>query len=253
MSTVTSADGTTIAFERTGTGPAVILIGGAFNDHTTVADLAALLAPDFTVYTYDRRGRGGSGDAPEYSVQREIEDLAALIEHAGGSAHVFGHSSGGVLALEAGRQGLAIDTLVIYEPPVRGGNGQTEALQELIKQGRRDDAVALFLTESAGVPAAFIDGMRAQPVWSWFINFAHTLPYDTEVCDAVCVDKLATIGIPTLTIGGGDSEPRLPDIARLVAETIPGARYVTLPGHDHGVLQRPVDLVPLFKEHCRKL
>jgi pimeloyl-ACP methyl ester carboxylesterase len=248
MSTVTSADGTAIAFERTGAGPAMILIGGAFNDHTTVTDLAALLAPDFTVYVYDRRGRGGSGDQAEYSVQREIEDLAALIEHAGGSAHVFGHSSGGVLALEAGRRGLAIDSLTIYEPPVQGGRGLAGPLRDLIREGRRDDAVALFLTRCGGVPAEFVDGMRADPVWSLFISLAHTLRYDTEICDAVCVDKLATITIRTLTIGGGASEPHLPGVARLVAETIPGARYVTLPGHDHGVLRQPADLVPVLKE-----
>src|SRR5690349_9339311 len=115
--TVTSADGTPIAFDRTGDGTPVILVGGAFNDRTTVAGLAATLSPDFTAIAYDRRGRGDSGPGAVYSVEREVEDLAALIDHVGGSAAVFGHSSGAVLALEAAARGVAMTSLAVYEPP----------------------------------------------------------------------------------------------------------------------------------------
>ncbi len=121
--TVTSADGTRIAVERSGDGPAVILIGGAFNDRSSVAALAAELAPAFTAIAYDRRGRGDSGDAEGYSVDREIEDLTAVIEHAGGSARLFGHSSGGNLAIEATVRGLAVDRLAVYEPAFVVGDG----------------------------------------------------------------------------------------------------------------------------------
>lgn len=249
MSTVTSADGTTIAFERTGAGPAVILIGGAFNDRTTVADLGKALASNFTVYFYDRRGRGGSGDAPEHSSQREVEDLAAVIEHAGGKAHVFGHSSGAVLALEAARQGLPIGKVVVYEPPFAPHlAGLLDRLRVLVKEDRRDEAAAVFLTEAGGAPAEMVAGMRAGPMWGWFTGLAHTLPYDVELCVTVSIESLATVSNPVLAIGGGDSPPSLTEPPKAVAATIPGARHVTMHGHDHGVLHYPGELAPVLAE-----
>ncbi len=249
MSTVTSADGTRIAFERTGDGPAVILVGGAFNDRTTVADLAKQLASDYTVYSYDRRGRGGSTDAPDYTATREVEDLAALIEHAGGSAHVFGHSSGAVLALAAARQGLPIGKVVVYEPPFAPHlTGLLDRLRELVKEGRRDEAAASFLTEAGGAPAEVVAGMQAGPMWGWFTGLAHTLPYDVELCVTVTVESLGSIGVPVLAISGGDSPPPLTEPAKAVAATIPGARYVSMPGHDHSVLQQPAALAPVLRE-----
>jgi pimeloyl-ACP methyl ester carboxylesterase len=249
MSTVTSADGTTIAFERTGDGPAVILVGGAFNDRTTVADLAKLLSSDFTVYIYDRRGRGGSADAPDYTATREIEDLAALIAHAGGSAHVFGHSSGAVLALAAARQGLPIGKLVAYEPPFAPHlTGLLDRLRKLVKEDRRDEAAVAFLTEAGGAPAEVVAGMQAGPMWGWFTGLAHTLPYDVELCATVAVESLAAVDIPVLAIGGGDSPPALTEPARAVAATVPGARHLTMDGHDHSVLQEPAALGPVLRE-----
>ena len=117
VQSVVSRDGTQIAYEQSGAGPALILIGGAFGERTTAAGLAALLAPRFTVFAYDRRGRGGSGDTPTYAVEREVEDLEALIDRAGGAAFVYGHSSGAALAIEASAEGLPIGRLVLYEPP----------------------------------------------------------------------------------------------------------------------------------------
>jgi pimeloyl-ACP methyl ester carboxylesterase len=246
---VTSADGTPIALERTGDGPPVILVGGAFNDRTTVAGLAATLAPRFTAVAYDRRGRGDSGDSPSYAVQREIDDLAALIAHVGGSASVFGHSSGGILALEAAQQDAGIDKLVVYETPyVLGGTRPRPAadvlarLQALIDDGRRDEAAVLFLTEQVGVPSAVVEGMRAGQSWGWFTGLAHTLPYDVAVCGPGLVlpaDRLATIAVPTLAIDGGNSPEWMRSATRAVAEAIPRARYVTLDGQDHGVLNQP--------------
>src|SRR5688500_15856068 len=161
---VASADGTPIAYESTGDGPPVILIGGAFNDRTTVAALAATLAPHITAIVYDRRGRGDSGDnADAFAVEREIEDLAALIAAAGGRASLFGHSSGGVLALEATAQGLPVERLAVYETPfVVGGlrpppaEGTAERIRAFIAEERRDDAVRLFLTQQVAVPAEMV-------------------------------------------------------------------------------------------------
>ncbi|MDQ7907125.1 alpha/beta hydrolase [Phytohabitans sp. ZYX-F-186] len=248
--TVASADGTPIAYEVTGDGPPVILVGGALDDRTSVAALAATLASRVTAIAYDRRGRGGSGDnADAFAVRPEIEDLAALIAVAGGRASLFGHSSGGVLALEAAVRGLPVERLAVYEPPfVVGGlrplpaEGTAERIRTLIAEERRDDAVHLFLTEEASVPAETVDGLRAGPAWPFLARLAHTLPYDVAVCGpdlAVPVDRLATVAVPTLTMAGGASPAWLPAAAQAVAEAIPGASYLTVEGQDHGVLRDP--------------
>jgi pimeloyl-ACP methyl ester carboxylesterase len=150
METVRSADSTTIAFERAGSGPALIMVGGAFNDHTTMTGTAALLADRFTTYCYDRRGRGSSGDTPPHAVEREVEDLAALVAHAGGEAALFGHSSGGVLVLQAAARGLPITRLAVYEPSYIVGTDRprppadmAEQLEKLVAAGRPADAVRL--------------------------------------------------------------------------------------------------------------
>jgi len=254
--TVTSADGTQIAVETTGDGPPVILVGGAFNDRSTVAGLAAALAPHFTAVTYDRRGRGGSGDSPSYAAEREIEDLAAVIGQAGGTASVFGHSSGAVLTLEAASRDLPIGKVAACEPTYvidgtrpRPGDDLASRLRTLIDRGDRGEAVALFQTEVVGLPAEIIDGMRGIPMWDWFIALAHTLPYDVTLCGPgmrLPADRLAAIQVPVLAIGGGASPPWLPAAASAVADAVPDGRYVTLDGQDHGVLQQPAALVPLL-------
>ena len=254
--TVTSADGTPIALETTGDGPPVILVGGAFNDRSTVAGLAAVLAPQFTAVTYDRRGRGRSGDSASYAVEREIEDLAAVIGRAGDTAGVFGHSSGAVLALEAAARGLAVGKVAAYEPTYvidgtrpRPGDDLAGRLQALIGHGDRDEAVALFQAEAVGLPAEIIDAMRCGPVWGWFTGLAHTLPYDVILCGPgmrLPAGRLAATQVPVLAIGGGASPSWLPAAARAVADAIPGGRCVTLDGHDHGVLQQPAALGPLL-------
>jgi pimeloyl-ACP methyl ester carboxylesterase len=271
LQTVTSADGTSIAFERVGDGPAVILVGGAFNDRSTVAALAATLAPDFTTIAYDRRGRGASGDrstgsgvagkadgtaAGTAAVEREVADIAALIAYAGGSASVFGHSSGAVLALEAAQRGLPITRLALYEPAyvVDGGRARPgvdllDRLQALVDRDRRDEAATLFLTEAVSAPPEVVEGMRASQMWGWFTGLAHTLPYDVAVCgpgNDLPADRLATIAAPTLAIGGSLSPAWLRAAARAVADAVPGGRYVTLDGQDHGVLHQPDALRPLL-------
>ena len=259
LETVTSADGTAIALERKGEGPPVILIGGAFNDRTTVAGLASVLAPTFTAVTYDRRGRGDSGDSDTYAVEREIEDIAALIGLVGAPVKAFGHSSGGNLAIEAVAAGLAIDRLAVYEPSYvvesagpRPGADLADRLTTLISQDRRDDAVTLFMTEAVGVPAEMVQGMRANPqMWGWFTNLAHTLPYDVTVSGPGCVlpaDRLGAIEIPTLAIAGSLSPERSTAPVRAVADAIPGARHILLEGQDHGVLNQPEALRAVLTE-----
>lgn len=271
LETVASADGTLIAFERAGTGSPVILIGGAFNDRSTVAALAATLAPHITAVAYDRRGRGDSEGRSDSSgrgdggggtgqaggiVEREIEDLAAVIAEVGGRASLFGHSSGAVLALEAAERGLDIGKLAVFEPSyipegsrLRPGADLFGRLTALMEQGDRDGAAALFLSESVGMPAEVIDGMRASQIWGWFTGLAHTLPADVAVCGPGLVlpaDRLATIGVPTLAIDGSESWDWIRAATRAVADAIPGARYVTLEGQDHGVLNQPEALGPVL-------
>jgi hypothetical protein len=262
---VDSADGTPIAVERTGRGTPVILIGGASNDRSTVAPLAGTLAPYATAVTYDRRGRGDSGDGRGENatssrsgsiVDREVEDLAAVIGHVGGSASVFGHSSGAVLALEAAMRGVAIGRLAVYEPSyVPEGSRPPPAadllgrITALVGQGRRDDAAVLFLTEAVGVPAGMIDGMRTSDMWGWFTGLAHTLPADVAVWgpgSALPADRLAAISVSTLAIDGGESWDWIRAATRAVADAIPGARYLTLEGQDHGVLNQPEALRPVL-------
>ncbi|MGW4489127.1 alpha/beta fold hydrolase [Amycolatopsis sp. NPDC004368] len=260
--TVTSADGTPIAFDLHGTGSPVLLVGGAVNDRTTVAALAAVLAEaGFGGVAVDRRGRGESGDAPVCSVERELDDLSAVIDAVGGSAAVFGHSSGAILALEAAARGLPITKLAVYEPPYivdaqrpRPGEDLAERLGALVAGGDRDGAVELFLSEGVSVPPAGVAAMKGQPVWEWFAGYAHTLPYDITVTGPgawLPADRLAAITVPTLVLSGGAGEAWMAASARAVAETVPHARYESIPGQDHGVLNAPKSLRAILTEFLR--
>jgi pimeloyl-ACP methyl ester carboxylesterase len=258
VESVTSADGTRIALERVGDGAPVILIGGAYNDRSTVAALAATLAPDFTAITYDRRGRGDSGNNDRgFDVDREFDDLAAVIGYAGGTASVFGHSSGGVLAIGAALRGLPIGRLAVYEPSyvpasarTKPGSDLYQRLIWLIGQDRRDDAVTLFQTEAVGLPAAMIEGMRSSDFWGWFTGLAHTLPYDVALHGdyEVPAARLAALRIPVLAVDGGQSPEWIRTGTRTVAAAVPDGRYLTLDGQDHGVLHHPEALHPALND-----
>jgi pimeloyl-ACP methyl ester carboxylesterase len=256
VETVTSVDGTRIAVERTGSGAPVVLVGGAYNDRSTVAALAATLAPDLTAISYDRRGRGDSTNNDRgFDVNREFDDLAAVIEQAGGTVSVFGHSSGGVLAIEAALRGLPIGRLAVYEPSYVPASARTqpgtdlyERLVRLIGQDRRDDAVTLFQTEAVGLPAAMIEGMRASDFWGWFTGLAHTLPYDVALHGDYepPARRLTALRIPVLAVDGSQSPQWIRTGTRAVAEAVPDGRYVTLDGQDHGVLHHPEALGPVL-------
>jgi len=243
MDNVTSPDGTTIAFDRTGSGPPLVLVMGAFCDRQTTRSLTKLLAPDFTVYEYDRRGRGASGDTAPYAVEREIEDLGAVASAAGDAPNVFGHSSGAVLALEAAARGVPMTRLVAYEPPYivdetrpRPGVDLGDRLGALVSAGRRADAAALFLTEAVGVPPEVVTMVAGGPDWPAMTAIAHTLRYDIAVCanNEMPSDRLAAIAVPTLVLGGANSPEWFHNSVRAVAGATPGARFRFLDGQDHG-------------------
>ena len=196
METVQSADGTTIAYDRFGQGPALVMVTGAFCDRQSFRSLAACLEPDFTVHLYDRRGRGGSSDADTYAVEREVEDLAAVLAAAGGAASVFGHSSGAALALEAAAVGVEMRRLAVYEPPYTGDgkptSGLADELRELAASGRREEAATRFL-ETTGAPPEVIDMIKAGPDWPGMLAIAHTLAYDITLSNGgvLPVERLA--------------------------------------------------------------
>jgi pimeloyl-ACP methyl ester carboxylesterase len=260
METVTSADGTTIAFDRSGHGPAVILVAGATAKRADPgnAALADLLAEQFTVYNYDRRGRGDSTDIPPYAVEREIEDIAALLEEAGGSAYVYGISSGGVLALEAARRLPSITKLAMYEPPFIVDDSRpprpddyVQQLDKMTAKGRRGDAVAYFMTEAAGVPAEFVAGMRGQPFWPALEAVAHTIAYDGRVMGNTMSGKplpaeWASITTPTLVVDGGNN-PTFHTGAQALADLLPDAQHRTLGGQEHNV--DPQAIAPVLAEY----
>jgi pimeloyl-ACP methyl ester carboxylesterase len=258
MNQVISKDGTVIAFDRSGEGPALILVGGAFQYRAIdprTTHLAALLAQQFTVFHYDRRGRGESSDTQPYAVEREVEDLDALLKEAGGSAYVFGMSSGGVLTLEAAKRGLAITKLALYEPPFNSGDDAahqaakhyTRQLTALLSEGRRGDAVALAMT-TFGAPAEAVTGMRQTPVWPLFESVAPTLAYDAAIMGdgSVPAERLASITVHTLVVAGGASPEFMDTAAQAVAHAMPNAKHSTLEGQTHDVA--PQALAPMLVE-----
>jgi pimeloyl-ACP methyl ester carboxylesterase len=252
VETTRSADGTTIAYERTGNGPVLILAGGALNNRHSAAALVPLLESSFSVITFDRRGRGDSGDSPPYAPAREVEDLVALITAAGGTAGVYGHSSGAVLALEAAAAGAAMTRLAVYEPPYftddTGGeesSATTREIQAALDAGDPGKAVEIFL-RSTGAP--FDDAIKESPWWPNMTAVAHTLPYDMALVgdSTVPVDRLAGIGVPTLGLYGGASPAWARRSIEAVTAAIPGARKVVLEGQTHGA--SPEVLAPVLIE-----
>ncbi|WP_129843608.1 alpha/beta hydrolase [Streptomyces sp. RFCAC02] len=254
MEKAVSRDGTTIAYERVGRGPALVLVSGALCTHATEAPLAGELADRHTVYVYDRRGRGESGDTAPCAVAREVEDLAAVIEAAGGEAGVHGMSSGGALALEAAASGLPITRVAVYEvpystaPAMRADAGAyTARLGALLAAGDRAGAVELFMGR-VGVPPQAVAGMRQSPAWAGLEAVAPTLAYDDAVMGdgRVPAARLARIDRPVLVLCGDAGPQWFRDTGRAVAEAVPSGRYGTLGGQDHQVA--PAALAPVLKE-----
>lgn len=261
-STVVSDDGTTIAFDRYGEGTPLVLVGGAFQYRAfdpPTAELAKLLAGEFAVFHYDRRGRGDSGDTKPYETRREIEDLQAVIAEAGGSAYVFGNSSGAVLALDAAANGVAIDKLALYEAPFIVEDSRAPVpddylatLTKLLAENRRGDMVELFMGTVIGLPAEMVAGMRQAPMWPGFEAVAHTLLYDaalmegTQSGNPLTPGRWAAVSAPTLVLDGGASDRWVHAGADNLAEVLANAQRQSLPGQTHAVA--PDVLAPAVRE-----
>lgn len=249
MNTVKSKDGTKIAYDKIGQGPAVILVSGAFSyrKFPALMQLAELLSKQFTVYNYDRRGRGDSGDNQPYAIEREIEDLEAMIEVAGGSASVWGMSSGAVLALQAAAAGVGIKKLALHEPPFIVDSSDkmppkdfTSHVTQLIAENRRAETVKYFMNKVMGAPAFVVTIMRMMPkVWSKLIESAHTLPYDAALLDgymegkALPAEKWSTVKMPTLVIEGTESPISLRHSAQALALALSNAKLISKKGLGH--------------------
>ncbi|MFB6722172.1 alpha/beta fold hydrolase [Kribbella sp. NPDC056345] len=261
MHTTVSKDGTTIAYDRRGSGPALVLVDGALCSRAQgpMPELAELLAESFTVYNYDRRGRGDSGDAGEYAVEREIEDLAAIIEVAGGSAYVYGTSSGAALALRAANAGLPIEKLVAFEPPFVVDDSRKQiprswvADLEALEPGA---AIKYFFTKGIGLPGFVVTMMKLMPAWKPMKAIAHTLPYDARLLGQNCFgDPLddaqwAAIDVPVLVVNGGKSPAWMKTSTRALAAAVPGAEHTEVPGQNHVI--KASAIAPVIAAHSTK-
>jgi len=251
METIRSNDGTMIAFDRLGEGPPLVLVCGGSVDRTSNAELARLLASSFTVFNYDRRGRGDSGDTKPYAVDREIEDIAAVFEAAGGEASLWGSSSGAALALLAAESGLPITKLALWEPPFvpegfpRPPEDQVAQYERMVAEGRRGDAVEYFMSEVIGMPPELVAGARTQPFWASQEALAHTLAYDARVMGdySVPTERAATVTVPTLVIAGGADFPWMRETARALADAMPRGEARFLDGQGHAVDPEALALV----------
>lgn len=256
MDKTISADGTAIAFDRLGDGPPVIVVAPALCDRTDTRALAEHLARGFTAITYDRRGRGDSGDTPPYEVAREVEDIAALLAVAGSTAAVYGHSSGAALALHAGAHGLAINKMVIHEPPYGPDTAEhraaareiAERIQAMLAEGRSRDAVESFLI-GAGMPSPLVEQMAGDPRTQ---AMAPTLAHDFQVMGnirgggAVPDGLVSEVRVPALVLSGELSPAWMIDSGRRIARTVPTGHHHVLPGQHH--LVPPEVLVPVLAE-----
>jgi pimeloyl-ACP methyl ester carboxylesterase len=261
MNDVISKDGTKIAYDKQGQGPPVILIDGAlsFRSFGPMPELAQLLSTNFTVIDYDRRGRGDSGDTKPFAVEREIEDIDALVSEVGGSAYLYGVSSGACLALEATiKIGNKVKKLALYEAPCKAGESALEEwidyngqLAKFLAEGRCGDAVALFMA-LVGVPNDQIEGMRKAPMWGMLESIAPTLLYDAAAMGSnrkVPIERVLRITAPTLAMHGGAGLPFMKQTAITLSKAIPNAEFRTIEGQTHAVASEVIApvLVDFFK------
>lgn len=246
MTTVTSADGTTIDYDRYGAGPAVIFIGGATqyrgDDPVTTRTTRELAVEGFTTIDYDRRGRGRSGDTAPYALAREVEDVAALIDVVGGSATLYTSSSGASIALAAAKAGVGVSRLALYEPPYFPGadhSAHIAAMRELLAAGKNDETMRYNLINVINVPAEAVDGMAQDPNWSKFLSVAPTLVYDLSNSSDLNTEpdlkaRLADVTVPTVVFSGSQTFPGMPEAADAVAAALPNATRRIVAGEGHG-------------------
>lgn len=248
MQKIRSKDGTTIAYVTVGDGPPVVLVPGALNDHRGRASglpLAEQLRAKSTVVCFDRRGRGESGDTAPWALEREIDDIAALIDRVGGRANVYGMSSGGMLALEAAMAGVPIEKLAVYEPPyiVEGTRARVASdyrarLAKAVAEGRPGDAVETFMTEAVQMPAAAVAHIKSQPFWPHLASFGPSLLHDAAIAgdgSLPAAERLARVRMPALVLDGGASPPWMRAGVHALAQALPDATHRTLDGQTHDV------------------
>lgn len=245
MHIVTSKDGTSITYDLLGSGQPVVLVSGGSVDKSSNAGLAERLAPHFSVYNYDRRGRGKSGDTQPYAVEREVEDIAAVIDAAGGAAYLYGSSSGAALALEAARQLKSkVKKLALWEPPYiqdpesrRPPADAAQTFHNLVAAGRRGDAAEYFMTQVVGMPPEFAASARTQPWWAAQEALAHTLEYDAIIMGDYTIPqaRVAEVQTPTLIVAGGADFSFMLKTATALERMMPHARAHILEGQGHNV------------------
>jgi len=256
MQHVPSKDGTLIAYEKLGQGPALVMVCGVLGDHQQHAGLARLLAEHFTVYNFDRRGHGESGFTAPYAVEREIEDIDALITEAGGAAFVYGSSGPGVLSMYAAAElSPKMKKLAVWEPPyiLEGARPPVPQdyqaqLAHLLHEGRKGDMIELFLTKAVGMPAEFVAPMRQAPFWAAQEAVAPTLVYDAALMGDFTLPKaqIARVAVETLVMDGG-TIPWLSQAAQVVADTLPHSHRRTLAGQPHNVADEA--MAPVLREY----
>ncbi len=260
MKTTRSKDGTTLAYDVYGSGPALIYITGAscFRSFKPVLDDAREFAKEFTVYNYDRRGRGDSGDTPPYAIEREVEDIEAMIDAAGGKAHLYGHSSGAVLALEAAlRLGGKINRVVMYDPSYVHDEAEkvtygqlSQRVQKLLDDGKNKEAMRTFL-KGIGMPSFFVWLLPLFPGWKTMAALAPTLAYDIALTrDLPPVERAARVSVPTQILVGEKSPAGIHDVANRLTQAIPNARFERLAGQDHMVSAKA--LLPVLSRFLKQ-
>jgi pimeloyl-ACP methyl ester carboxylesterase len=247
---VTSNDGVPIACWRSGEGTPLVLVHGTAADHNRWAPVLPAFEQRFTVNAVDRRGRGGSGDAEDYAIEREFEDVAEVVDSLGESVNLLGHSYGALCALEAALLTRNVRKLVLYDPGIEVAGEQIyppeviERLEALLGARDRDGVVATTMREVAGLPPETVEYMRSQPVWQARVDAAHTIPRELRAVKAYRLDaeRFGDLGVPTLVLSGGDSPAALRKAGKDVDEALPNSRIVVMPGHGHAAMDTGTDL-----------
>jgi pimeloyl-ACP methyl ester carboxylesterase len=248
--TVTSVDGTLIAYWRSGDGPPLVLVHGSFDDHNVWAPVLPAFEERFTVYAVDRRGRGGSGDGTGHSLESEAADIAEVVESIGGQeVNLLGHSYGGVCALEAARRTTHVRRLVLYEPAVPAGiaffpPGVIDRIETLVGEGEREEAGTVFARDVAKLPPDVLDFLREDPSWQASVAAAHTLPREMRAVEGYVLDPALLRGLetPTLLLLGGDTLPSVKAAAEAVDEALANCRIVVMPGQGHVAMNTGTEL-----------
>ena len=249
--TVLSEDGTPIAYRRSGEGPPLVLVHGTSADHTRWEPVLPALEEHFSVYAVDQRGRGGSGDAADHSLEREVEDVVAIVDSIGAPVSLIGHSYGAICSLEASLLRTAhVSRLVLYEPPlptsmVTFPAKAIERVEELIEEGDREEAVAVFLREAAGMPPHAVDGLRAEhDAWQRRVAAAHTLPREARAAEGYVLDpaRFREFNTQTLLLLGGESPPFFKTATEALDEALPDSRIVVMPGQGHVAMHTAPEL-----------